>query len=97
MPAKSKRRRRARRAITKAGALRLAQRHVLARLFKGAKVVDGTTKQFTLYQSSNWKPAEVWIVYLNPSHPGELKSAHVIAISKSTGRVLYAGPAGDEG
>lgn len=83
--------------ITKAIALRRAQRHVLTRMFKGAKVADGAKVRLGIYIRGNWKPADVWIVYKNPEDPMVLKSSDIIAVSKRTSRVLYEGPAGDEG
>jgi hypothetical protein len=97
MTDKPKKRRPAQTKITKADALRRAQCHVLHRLFKGAKVADGATARLGIYIRGNWKPADAWVVYKNPENPMELKSADIIAVSKRTGRVLYEGPAGDEG
>jgi len=97
MTAKPKRRRSVPSRITPAEARRRAARHVLNRLFKGAKVADGAKVRLGIYVQGKWKPADVWVVYKNPENPMELKSADIIAVSKRTGRVLYEGPAGDEG
>lgn len=94
---KSQPRRLARKTITPAAARRRAARHVLLRMFKGAKVADGSKVRLGFYLKGNWKPAEVWIVHKNADDSMALKSSDVIAICKRTGRVLYEGPAGDEG
>ena len=94
---KPKTRRPAKPKITMAAALRRARRHVLTRMFNGAKVADGAMVRLGIYIRANWKPADVWVVYKNPENPMELKSADIIAVSKRTGRVLYEGTAGDEG
>lgn len=83
--------------ITRAEARRRAERHVLNRLFKGAKVRDGAEVRLGIYPSGNWKAAEVWIVYKNTDDSMALKSSDIIVVSKRTGRVLYDGPSGDEG
>jgi len=87
----------ARKRITPAGARRRAARHVLNRLFKGAPVADGAKVRLGVYSGGSWKPAEVWIVYQNPEAPMALKSSDIVVVSKRNGRVLYEGPAGDEG
>ena len=97
MTAKPKKRRPSRINITKAVALRRASRHVLRRMFKGAKVADGDKVRLGIYPSGNWKPADVWIVYKNPDDSMALKSSDIVVVSKRTGRVLYEGSAGDEG
>lgn len=66
-------------------------------MFKGAKVADGAEVRLNIYPGGHWKPAEVWIVYKNPDDSMTLKSSDIIVVSKRTGRVLYEGPAGDEG
>lgn len=95
-PRKSRPRRQTQKRITPAEARRRAARHVLLRMFKGAKVADGSTVRLGIYPG-NWKAAEVWIVYKNPDDSMALKSSDIIVVSKRTGRVLYEGPAGDEG
>ena len=83
--------------ITRAEARRRTERHVLNRLFKGAKVRDGAEVRLGVYPGGNWEPADVWIVYKNPEDPMALKSSDIIVVSKRNGRVLYEGSAGDEG
>lgn len=97
MTAKPKKRRPAHRNITPAEARRRAARHVLNQMFKGAKVADGSKVRLGFYPGGNWKPADVWIVYKNPDDSMALKSSDIIAVCKRTGRILYEGPAGDEG
>jgi hypothetical protein len=87
----------ARKPITPAEARRRAAAHVLNRMFKGAKVADGAKIRLGIYAAGSWKPAEVWIVYKNPDSAMALKSSDIIVVAKRTGRVLYEGPAGDEG
>lgn len=38
-----------------------------------------------------------WITYLRESEPMALRSSTMLAVSKSTGRVVYFGSANDEG
>ena len=83
--------------ITPAEARRRAARHVLDRMFKGAKVADGAEVRLGIYPGGHWKAAEVWIVYKNPDDSMALKSSDIVVVSKRTGRVLYEGSAGDEG
>jgi hypothetical protein len=94
---KSPLRRLNRKRITPAEARRRAARHVLNRMFKGAKVADGAEVRLSIYPGGNWKSAEVWIVYKNPDDSMALKSSDIVAVSKRNGRVLYEGSAGDEG
>jgi hypothetical protein len=96
-PRKSPLRRLNRKHITPAEARRRAVRHVLNRMFKGAKVADGAEVRLGIYPGGNWKSAEVWIVYKNPDDSMALKSSDIVVVSKRTGRVLYEGSAGDEG
>ena len=86
-----------RKRITPAEARRRAARHVLNRMFKGAKVADGAQVRLGIYIQGKWKPADVWVVYKNPENPMALKSSDIVAVSKRNGRVLYEGSAGDEG
>lgn len=83
--------------ITPAEARRRAARHVLNRMFKGAKVADGAEVRLGVYPGGHWKSAEVWIVYKNPADSMALKSSDIVVVSKRNGRVLYEGSAGDEG
>jgi hypothetical protein len=39
---------------------------------------------------------KTWVVYKNPRAIA-LRSSEVVVVCKRTGRVLYEGPAGDEG
>ncbi len=83
--------------VTRAEARRRAAAHVLHRLFKRAKVVDGAEVSLGIYCSNRWRPANVWIVYQNPEDSLGLQSSAIVVVSKRTGQVLYAGPAGNEG
>lgn len=82
--------------ITRAEARRLAERHVLNRMFKGATVRDGAEAKLCIYIRGDWSVKDTWVVYKNPKE-NALKSADVILVCKRTGRVLYEGSAGDEG
>jgi len=99
-PSKSPRRQ-TRKTITPAEARRRAERHVLNRMFKGAKVEDGAKAHLCLGYNhgpaSNWSVKDSWVVYQNLEEPLSLKSSSVILVCKRTGRVLYEGYAGDEG
>ena len=90
-----------RKRITPAEARRRAARHVLDRMFKGAKVEDGATAHLCLGYisgpSPKWSVKDSWVVYQNLEEPLSLKSSSVILVCKRTGRVLYGGSAGDEG
>ena len=90
-----------RKRITPAEARRRAARHVLDRMFKGAKVEDGATAHLCLGYisgpSPKWSVKDSWVVYQNLEEPLSLKSSSVILVCKRTGRVLYEGSAGDEG
>jgi hypothetical protein len=96
-PRKSRPRRQPRKRITPAEARRRAAAHVLNRMFKGAKVTDSDKVRLGIYAAGSWKAAEVWIVYKNPDSAMSLKSSDIVVVAKRTGRVLYEGPAGDEG
>jgi hypothetical protein len=87
----------ARKLITPAEARRRASAHVLNRMFKGAKVADGAKVRLGIYLNGKWNPNEVWIIYKNPDNSMALKSSDIVVVTKRTGRILYEGPAGDEG
>ena len=93
--------RQTRKHITPAEARRRAERQVLNRMFKGAKVADGATAHLCLGYisgpSPKWSVKDSWVVYKNLEEPLSLKSSSVILVCKRTGRVLYEGSAGDEG
>lgn len=82
--------------VTRAEARRRAERHILNRMFKGAKVRDGAAAKLCIYIRGDWSVKDTWVVYKNPKEIA-LKSADVILVCKRTGRVLYEGSAGDEG
>jgi hypothetical protein len=82
--------------ITRAEARRRAERHVLNRMFKGATVRDGAEAKLCIYIRGDWSVKNTWVVYKN-SKEIAIKSSDVILVCKRTGRVLYEGPAGDEG
>ena len=82
--------------ISRAEARRRAARHVLDRMFKGAKVLDGATVRLHICVSGGWSIKDTWVVCEN-SEENVLKSSDVVLICKRTGRVLYEGSAGDEG
>ncbi len=79
--------------ITRAGALRRAGWHVLDRMFKGATVRDGEEVRINSY---GVRRKDTWVVYNNCAVM-ELRASDVVVVCKRTGRVLYEGPAGDEG
>jgi len=86
-----------RKRITPAEARRRAARHILNRMFKGAKVTDGAEVRLGVYPGGHWKSTEVWIVYKNPDDSMALKSSDIVVVSKRNGRVLYEGSTHDEG
>ena len=79
--------------ITRAEARRLAGRHVLNRMFKGATVRDGVEAGGNLY---GVRRKDTWVVYKNP-RVSAFRSADVVVVCQRTGRVLYEGSAHDEG
>jgi len=79
--------------ITRAEARRLAERHILNRMFKGATVREGAEAGHNIY---NVRRKDTWVVYKN-SEEIALKSAQLVVVCKRTGRVLYEGSAHDEG
>ncbi len=81
--------------ITPAQASRLAARHVIAAMFDGVPVRDGTEVRWNLYQQ---RRKDVWVVFPKTvCEPSGFSSATVVVVCKRTGRVLYAGSANDEG
>lgn len=82
--------------LTRTEARRLAAAHVLKRLFKDATVRDGAEVRLNLYPRGRWATQGVWVVYPNAER-WTLQSSQVVVVCKRTGRVLYAGTAGDEG
>jgi hypothetical protein len=84
------------RIITRAQARRLASRHVVDRIFKGATVQDGAQAKLRIYIPGNWSVKDTWVVYKNPEEIA-LRSSDIVVICKRTGRVLYEGSAHDEG
>lgn len=81
------------RRITAAEARRLAVRHVVGRMFAGAKVVDGKHADMSVYTL----PREgVWVVFKQARGAPALRSAEVIVVCQRTGKILYEGPANDE-
>jgi hypothetical protein len=82
--------------ITRAEARRRAERYVLHRMFRGALVQDGATAKLCIYNRGDWSANDVWVVYTNQREIA-LKSVDLILVCKRTGRVLYEGPANDEG
>jgi hypothetical protein len=79
--------------ITRAEARRRAERHVANRMFKGATVRDGAEAGNCAYGA---RREDTWVVYKNSSAL-ELRPSEIIVVCKRTGRVLYEGPANDEG
>jgi hypothetical protein len=68
----------------------------LRRTFKGSTVRDGAEVRLGIYNRGDWTGKDVWVVYKN-SEQIALKSSEVVLVCKRTGRVLYEGPANDEG
>jgi hypothetical protein len=63
-------------------------------MLAGAKVVDGKRAGLAVYGL----PREgVWIVFKESRGVPALRSAEITAICQRTGRILYDGPANDEG
>ena len=90
------------RGITKAQAERVAAVYLrLTTHFEGARVRTVVAweeiRRICLFDA---RPGieESWVAYLQFPHEfGVLRSSRVIVVSRKTGRVLYAGDAGDEG
>jgi hypothetical protein len=79
--------------ITRAEARRRAERHVVKRVFRGARVRDGAEAGGSLY---GVRRQDTWVVYQN-ARGTALRSSDVVVVCKRTGRVLYEGPLADEG
>ncbi len=82
-------------AVSAIQARRLAARHVMARMFDNVPVCDGAEMKGGVYRL---RRDDVWMVF--PNSEAESISIHpslVVAVCKRTGRVLYSGPANDEG
>jgi hypothetical protein len=81
--------------ITRAEARRRAERHVLNRMFKGATVLDGAEPSWNIF---GVRREDTWVVLKNDQGDRlALKSSDMVVVCKRTGRVLYDGPAQDEG
>lgn len=48
------------------------------------------------YSAANIDPRDCWIAFY-PTEGPTLRSSHIAVISKTSGEVLYEGPANDEG
>jgi len=82
------------RSVSAAEARRRAIRHVVRQMFGGAKVVDGKHAGMTAYDL----PTEAaWVVFKNSRGEPMLRSSEIVVVCKRTGRILYEGPANDEG
>jgi len=90
-PVASKRRKRH---VSAAEARRRAIRHVVRQMFGGAKVADGKHARMSTY---NLPAVDAWVVFKNSRELLALRSSEVVVVCKRTGRVLYEGPANDEG
>ena len=68
----------------------------MARMFEDAPVKDGTEVRWNIY---NVPLKNAWVVFptSEPDQTMRLRSSRVVVVSKRTGRVLYDGPAGDDG
>jgi hypothetical protein len=84
------------RQITAVQARKLAARHFAKCAFNDAIVKDGAEARLGMYLRGSWKPKDMWVVYKNSDILG-FRSSEVVLVSKRTGRILYEGPAGDEG
>lgn len=85
---------RRKRPVSAAEARRRAIRHVVRQMFGGARVADGKHAGMNVY---NLPTGDAWVVFKNSRRPLALRSSEVIVVCKRTGRVLYEGPANDEG
>ena len=63
-------------------------------MFGGAKVADGKHARMEVY---NLPAVDAWVVFKNSRELLALRSSEVVVVCKRTGRVLYEGPANDEG
>src|SRR5258707_13857930 len=79
--------------VTATHARRLAARHVLKGMFKGATVRDGAEVRLRIF---NVPTAGAWIVYENLPCLA-LQSSKVVAVCKRTGRIIYEGSAAGAG
>ena len=84
--------------ITRDEARRRAARHVAARIFRGATVLDGAEANLKCVPGP-WEVEDVWVIYPNidGNDLGLLRASQIVVVCKRTGRVLYDGSARDEG
>ena len=76
-------------------ARRLAARHVMARMFDNVPVRDDADAKRLVYRF--WR-GDGWMVFpKSETEPMSLRASLVVVVCKRTGRVLYDGPANDEG
>ncbi|MFM8468798.1 MAG: hypothetical protein ACKODH_02325 [Limisphaerales bacterium] len=77
-----------------AEARRRAVRRVVRRTLTHLRVPDGKHADMSVYDL----PREsVWVVFKQARGVPALRSAEVIVVCQRTGRILYDGPANDEG
>lgn len=76
--------------ITQEQAVELARQHAGPKILS---VTDRPPEGCNLYGP----PQDCWYAVAEPGHPNVIQSSRLICISKNDGRVLYDGPAQDEG
>ncbi|MEN9573395.1 MAG: hypothetical protein RL514_1250 [Verrucomicrobiota bacterium] len=85
---------RRKRPISATEARRRALRPVVRQMFGGAKVADGKHARMSVY---NLPTENAWVVFKNSRELLALRSSEAVVVCKRTGRVLYEGPANDDG
>ena len=63
-------------------------------MFGGARVADGKHARMAVY---DLRTEDAWVVFKNSRELAALRTSEVVVVCKRTGRILYDGPANDEG
>jgi len=88
--------------ISRAEAWQVAQAHVgqdrtITEVVTFGELEESGQRQPSVYMPAEWKPDDLWVAYAGPVMPNALCSSYVVMVSRTTGEVVYSGPANDEG
>ena len=83
-------------------AARIAQEHLgqeraVTAVTTYAELEKQGRRQPAVYMRSAWTQNDVWIAYAGPIMPNAICASFIVMVSRSTGEVVHAGSAGDEG
>ncbi|MEI6078352.1 MAG: hypothetical protein WCS94_22425 [Verrucomicrobiota bacterium] len=80
--------------VSRQQAVRIAQAYVCQQILgKAPRVVDSAKAVVRAY---NVPTKDTWVIYRNPTELA-FKSSEIILVSKRSGKIIYDGPAHDEG